>query len=62
MLLANLIEQTLKEPETRGGKVRSPICPRCKIKPRARNTKSGCLSSYCEDCRKIVNKKYPRKL
>jgi hypothetical protein len=60
MLLASLVSQVLQEPEPRGGTVINPICPRCNITPRARNKKSGCLSSYCEECRKIVNREYKK--
>jgi hypothetical protein len=60
MLLASLVSQVLKESEPRGGTIINPICPRCKIAPRAINKKSGCLSSYCEECRKDVNREYKR--
>ena len=59
-MLAQLVEQLLKEKEPMGGKIVNPICPKCKTRPRALNKISGCLTSYCSECRRVRNRDYKK--
>jgi len=58
MKLSDLVSQMLyASPKKKVVKIRDPLCPRCKERPRSISKTSGKVADYCTECKREISAK-----